>query len=200
MASSQAAPAALPQPSFAGLGRRLAAYFVDVAISACMLFAAGFTMRALRAFGLWTPAIQRASPHELWMSLQAAAKLSIIFGFVLSMGPIYLTLFEASPWQASFGKRLVGIHVTDDDGRRISIARAFGRWFGKWFFNWFPLCFISLVTVAATKKHKALHDFVVRTVVVPGRPVPEGSLEAWRILAAFGIPFLYLLAMYRAVL
>jgi RDD family len=86
--------------------------------------------------------------------------------------------------------------VTDDAGRRISAARAFGRWFAKWFFNWFVLWVVSMVTIAASKEKKVLHDFAARTLVVRGRPVPGGSLESWRILGAFGIPFLYLLGMY----
>jgi hypothetical protein len=58
MASSQPAPTALPQPSFAGLGRRLVAYFVDLVIAASVMFIAGFTVRGFRAVGLWRPAVQ----------------------------------------------------------------------------------------------------------------------------------------------
>ena len=43
------------------------------------------------------------------------------------MGPIsYFILCEASTWQATFGKRLLRIYVTDDSRKRISIMRSLG--------------------------------------------------------------------------
>ena len=45
----------------------------------------------------------------------------------------------------------------------------------------------------------ALHDYIASTLVMRGRPVPGGSLEAWRVIAAFGIPFVWLLGMYVTV-
>jgi hypothetical protein len=118
MASSPSAPTALPQPAFAGLGRRLAAYLLDVVIAASVMFIAGFTMRGFRAFGLWRPAAERAGegydPIAAWHALGAGAKLCVVFGFVLSMGPIYLALFEgltlagelrqAAPWHLRDGR------------------------------------------------------------------------------------------------
>jgi len=196
MASSQPVPTALPQPSFAGLGRRLAAYFLDVLIAASVILIAGFSMRGLRAVGLWMPAVQELSPSEIWRGFGVGAKLSVVFGFVLSMGPIYLALFESSPWQASFGKRLLDIYVSDNEGNRISVARAFGRWLAKFFFNWFLLWAVSMGTIVGTSQKKALHDFVAGTIVVRGRPAAGGSLEPWRIMAAFGIPYVWLLGMY----
>jgi uncharacterized RDD family membrane protein YckC len=37
------------------------------------------------------------------------------------------TLFEASPWQASAGKRWLGLRVMQAQGRRVTIARAAAR-------------------------------------------------------------------------
>jgi uncharacterized RDD family membrane protein YckC len=36
-------------------------------------------------------------------------------------------LLEASPWRATVGKRVMGLQITDQDGRRISFGRAFLR-------------------------------------------------------------------------
>lgn len=200
MASAQQLPVELPQQSFAGLGRRLAAYFLDLLISLSVIFAVGFLLRGLRASGLWTPAIEKASPEEIWRGLRAVAKLAVLIGYLLSIGPIYLALFEASPWQASFGKRILKVYVTDDEGRRISIARAFGRSVTKWILNSILLWPFSMVTIAASKKNKALHDYVAETLVVRGRPTPEGALEPWRVVAAFGVPFVWLLGTFLATL
>jgi uncharacterized RDD family membrane protein YckC len=136
MASSQAgvaAPAALAQPPFAGLGRRLAAYFVDLAISASVFVFLALTMRSLRGVGLWRPVAERVGevydPITAWHALETGAKLAVVLGYVLSMGVIYFALFESSAWQATFGKRLLDMHVTDNEGRRIGVRRAVGRWF-----------------------------------------------------------------------
>jgi hypothetical protein len=48
------------------------------------------------------------------------------------------------------------------------------------------------------KDKKALHDYVAKTLVVRGRPVPGGSIEAWRVVAAFGIPFVWLMSTVLA--
>lgn len=185
MASSQAAPAApaaLAQLPFAGLGRRLAAYFADLAVSSSVLFLLGFTMRGLRAVGLWSPAAERvggaSDPVAAWHALGAGGKSAMVLGYVLSMGVIYFALFESSAWQATFGKRLLDMHVTDDEGRRIGVRRAFGRWFWKFFLAYFGVNIASLATIPSTRNKKALHDYAARTLVVRGRPVPGGSLDA----------------------
>ena len=207
MASSQAVPAAsaaLAQLPFAGLGRRLAAYFVDLAISASVFLLLALTMRGLRGVGFWRPATERAGegydPMAAWHALGADSKLAVVLGFILSMGVIYFALFESSGWQATFGKRLLDMYVTDNEGKRIGVRRALGRWFWKFFLAYFWVNVASLATIPFTKEKKALHDYVARTLVVRGRPVPEGSLEAWRVIAAFGIPFVWLMATFLATL
>src|SRR5437588_11185270 len=122
MASSEAVPA-LSSPSSGGLVRRLGAYLLDSLLAGSDVILVSVTLRALSAIGLRGTAAHDIDPELMWRSLEMPAKLAIVFGFVLSMGPIYLALFEASPWQASFGKRILDMHVTDHEDKRISIAR-----------------------------------------------------------------------------
>jgi uncharacterized RDD family membrane protein YckC len=194
MATSQPASGASAYPSSGGLGRRTAAYVLDLLVALAPLLLVSFTMRALRGVGLWEPAEVGADPAESWHAMGLGAKLLIVFSFFLSTGPVYVFLFESSPWQATIGKRLLNIYVTDDNGRRISGARSCGRSLAKWGFGLFGGSLLSFVTIAATRKKKALHDFVCKTLVVSGRPTPGGSLELWRLVAAFGLPFIWILA------
>ncbi|HEX6802274.1 MAG TPA: RDD family protein [Terriglobales bacterium] len=205
MAFSQAAvvaPAALAQLRFAGLGRRLAAYFVDMAIVASGFVFLALTMRGLRGVGLWRPGGERVGevhdPITLWYAMGAGAKGAVVLGFVLSMGVLYFALFESSAWQATFGKRLLDIHVTNNQGRRIGVRRAVGRWFWKFFLGYFGVNIVSLVTIPCVKNKKALHDYMANTLVVRGGPIPGGSLESWRVVAAFGIPFVWMMATFLA--
>lgn len=200
MASSQPAPLAVAPPSFAGFGRRLAAFVIDAVLACCPMVVFAITFRILHALHVWTVRNEGFDPVETWHAMAVPAKLAILLDYVILMGPIYLAVFESSSWQASVGKRLLGIYVTDDQGRRIGIARAFGRWIAKVVLNWFMLLLVSVVTIVATRRKQALHDFVAGTLVVCGRPQPGGSLETWRILAAFVIPYLWLLATFLAIL
>ena len=57
-----------------------------------------------------------------------------IFLFVLifwGVSLLYFAIFESGPRQATPGKMLLGLFVTDLQGRRISFSRALGRTLGK---------------------------------------------------------------------
>jgi uncharacterized RDD family membrane protein YckC len=207
MDSSQIAPGPSVSPRFASLGRRIGAYILDVLIAFSVLVLVAITFRVLRAAGLWMPVGAGAlppgagaTPEELWRALGVGAKLAIMLAFVISGGTIYLILFECSPWQATFGKRLLNIYVTDNDGRRISLPRSFGRWLAMWVFSLFGGSLISLITIVATKNKKALHDLVANTLVVSGKPVGGQELESWRVVLAFALPFVWILVTFMTTI
>jgi uncharacterized RDD family membrane protein YckC len=86
----------------------------------------------------------------------------------LLFGLLYFPIFEFRAWQATPGKRLLQIYVTDLDGRRISFARATGRYFSK---NLSSLILgIGYLMAGFTEKKQALHDMIASTVVVDGKP------------------------------
>ena len=93
---------------YADLASRVGAYIVDMIVAFCISMAAGFTARLLFAAGLVTE-VPPTDPVSLWASLGITLKLVVVFSFVLAMGPIYFSLFESSPWQATFGKRLLRV-------------------------------------------------------------------------------------------
>ena len=180
---------------FADLPRRIAAYLLDVLIAFSVMVPVAISMRLFRAIGVWTPAIG-GDPHSIWLTLGAGSKLLIILAYFISMGPFYFILFHASPWQATFGKRLLKIYVTDDSGQRISLARSFGRWLSLSALGLFGGSLVSLVTIAASRNKKALHDMLAGTLVLNGRQAGGESLEPWRVLVAFGLPIVWLIATF----
>jgi len=186
------------RPSYASFGRRLGAYALDLLIALAVLFCVAIEMKILRAIGAWTPS--GMPPEQIWKALGPGPKLMILFAWVLSTGPVYLILFEASPWGATFGKRLLNIYVTRQDRQRIQIGRASGRWLAKWGLGWLGGSFISVITIVATKQRRALHDLAAETLVLRGRPVPPGALEPWRIAAAFGLPFIWITGTFLVTL
>jgi uncharacterized RDD family membrane protein YckC len=192
--SSQPVPNAVPS-LYASLGRRVAAHLLDVLVAFSVLFLAAIVMRGLRVFGLWMPDPGRA-PEQTWQALGLVAKIFVLVAFVLSMGPVYFMLWEASPWQATMGKRLLNIYVTDDNRQRISLGRSVGRWLARWICGWFGGNLISMITIASTGNRKAIHDFLGKTLVLRGRPLPGGALEPWRITGAFVFPALWLIGTF----
>ncbi len=76
---------------------------------------------------------------------------------------LYFALHESSPLQATLGKRLLGIYVTDGDGERLTFVRATIRYFSKYLSIIFMIGFIM---AAFTKNKQALHDLIADTLVV----------------------------------
>jgi uncharacterized RDD family membrane protein YckC len=86
----------------------------------------------------------------------------VIFFF---FGPwIYEAWMMSSEWQATVGKRALGIKVTGLDGGRISFARATGRHFAKYISTF--LLLIGYIMAAFTAKKQALHDMIAETLVI----------------------------------
>jgi uncharacterized RDD family membrane protein YckC len=80
---------------------------------------------------------------------------------------IYGSIAEASAKQATIGKRIMELKVTDLEGNRLSMANSFGRNFSKIISN-IPLC-IGYLFCFFTKKQQCLHDLIAETLVVKQR-------------------------------
>ena len=76
---------------------------------------------------------------------------------------LYEALFTSSSWQATLGKRALGLIVTDEVGRRLSFARATGRFFAK-MLSWATAC-IGFIIAAFSQRKRALHDIIAGTLV-----------------------------------
>jgi uncharacterized RDD family membrane protein YckC len=80
---------------------------------------------------------------------------------VLALFVVYTAVMDSSHQQATFGKRALGIIVTDLDGKRMSFHRALSRsamqiiWFGSFL-------------AAFTARKQGLHDLLADTQVLRG--------------------------------
>ena len=88
-----------------------------------------------------------------------------IVGWVLFMGAgwLYEAGLESSSKQATVGKMALGLKVTDEDGRRISFARASARYFSKILSRMILL--IGYIMVGFTQRNQGLHDMIAGTLV-----------------------------------
>ncbi len=78
---------------------------------------------------------------------------------------LYHALMESSEWQATVGKKALGLVVTDMAGQRVSFARATGRHFGKIITNMVPML-IGYIMAGFTERKQALHDMIAGCVVL----------------------------------
>jgi len=147
-----AAPPRLPAgvAGYAGLWRRAAA----LAIDSIVLGVVTFPVRLIVPFALFTGTDLAAMAGQV-------AGVAAILGCVWWL---YYAGFESSPWQASPGKRLIGIRVTDSSGARIRFGRASARLFAK-LLSGLVFC-LGFVLAAFTARKQALHDLLAGTLVV----------------------------------
>ncbi len=76
---------------------------------------------------------------------------------------LYEAFMESSSYQATLGKMVFGMKVTDLNGNRISFERATGRHFAKWLSTMILL--IGYIMVGFTARKQGLHDLLAGTLV-----------------------------------
>lgn len=93
----------------------------------------------------------------------AQESLIPIFGGIIVWW-LYYSLFESSSWQATPGKRLLGLKVTDVNGVHINFKRASARFFGRLLSS--AILGLGFLFVVWTKHKQALHDLLANTLVL----------------------------------
>jgi uncharacterized RDD family membrane protein YckC len=89
-------------------------------------------------------------------------KIEALFSLLIAFG--YFCLLESSQQQATIGKKIVGIKVTDMNANRISLLRSCGRTLAK--VPSFFIFFIGFLMPAFTKRRQALHDIIAGCLVL----------------------------------
>jgi uncharacterized RDD family membrane protein YckC len=140
-------------PSYAGFWERAGATIADTIIVGGPLF-----MIYVITDYLFPNFIELHQPGALWG----------VGGGVALVSWLYFAGMESSKRQATIGKQILELRVTDLKGRRISFGRASVRFFVGWIFDRIPSGYglIDVIPVAFTKKKQAMHDFVAETLVM----------------------------------
>jgi uncharacterized RDD family membrane protein YckC len=133
--------AAQKRLNYAGFWIRAAAYVIDVII----FYAVSFTVN-LVVLGSFVPGQN--------MTIQLVLAV---------LGIVYFIGMESSSRQATLGKMAVGIKVGDQNGNRISVGQAAGRYFAKILST--IILFIGFMMAGWDDKKQALHDKLAGTYV-----------------------------------
>jgi len=80
---------------------------------------------------------------------------------------VYCALLESGEWQGTVGKLALGLRVTDQEGRRISILRATLRHVAKYLS--LILLGIGFLMIAFQEQKRGLHDLIAGTRVIRRR-------------------------------
>lgn len=89
---------------------------------------------------------------------------AIAYPLAIFLQWIYYTVPESSKWQATPGKKMLGLVVVDKDGQKIGFGRANARYWSK--ILSVLILFIGYVMVAFTEKKQGLHDKIADTYVI----------------------------------
>jgi uncharacterized RDD family membrane protein YckC len=163
--ASGALPAA-PALAYAGFWLRFLAYVIDaivlgiftvpILVGAAMMMGLGAAISSLPRHG---------DPFAEGFPAVFAGFISIFFLVALVGGWLYHALLESSEWQATTGKKVLGLAVTDLGGARISFGQASGRHFAKLISGAIPLG-IGYIIAGFTEKKQAIHDMLASCLVL----------------------------------
>jgi uncharacterized RDD family membrane protein YckC len=154
--TAQAAPR--PQFVYAGFWLRGAAFLLDTFILSFL-----FTL------------VGSASPTPLMIVHEESVLPGIqipevtLAGFVVLfvLMWLYYGLFESSKWQATPGKRMLRLYVTDLNGHPVTFGRASIRYLGRKISE--LILFFGYVLAGFTEKKQALHDIMAGCLVLRRR-------------------------------
>ena len=153
--------------NFAGIGARFIAALIDGVVLGIPIGIISTALSAMMAARM----IHRTSRDTSFnpgMAAEAMGTFFAGFGFIMILSVLlswaYFAMMESSRWQGTFGKKAMGLRVTDLNGSRITLGRATIRLAVKAFLSgWFLLGYIMAFF---TQKKQALHDLIAGTLVL----------------------------------
>jgi uncharacterized RDD family membrane protein YckC len=155
----------VPQVAYAGFWERLLAFVIDNLIIGVGIVLIVIPLLFLTGLGA---VLSRIAQDE---DLGDAGFFLIIGMFLVAATAsvlvtwLYHAFMESSEWQATVGKRALGLIVTDMAGQRVSFGRSSGRHFGKIITNLVP-ALLGYIMAAFTEKRQALHDLMAGCLVL----------------------------------
>lgn len=148
---------------YAGFLNRLVAFILDyllisilMGLALALLLPAEFMAQGPEAFEY---------NDEYVRNLTEAAGPWVYVFFLIYV--VYNAAMHASSWQATLGKRAMGIIVTDLEGERLSFGKAFLRALVKLLS--LLIFFLVMLTALFTARRQAPHDMVAGSIVLKYR-------------------------------
>jgi uncharacterized RDD family membrane protein YckC len=153
------APARARAAQYGGFWIRFVAFIIDTIVVQIVVFPISLIFMMI---GGISSAVGGASRDVLLSSMWITGiGVRALFGFVLNW--LYEAFMESSSRQATLGKMIFSLKVTDLYGHRISFGRATGRHFAKYLSGF--ILMIGYIMAGFTERKQALHDMIAGTLV-----------------------------------
>jgi uncharacterized RDD family membrane protein YckC len=164
--------AAAATRTYAGFWLRLVAAIIDGLILAIPMGLLFFMSIASMVPTLLQNAHNTQDPQQA-MAIVAAILPRVFFLIILFAAGswLYWALLESSEWQATLGKKALGLYVTDLDGKRTTFGRTSGRFWSGRGISFVPSIgglyyLIDCIMAGFTEKKQALHDMIASCLVL----------------------------------
>jgi uncharacterized RDD family membrane protein YckC len=145
---------------YGSFGRRLLAVLIDIPV----LAAAGTAAFVFLAFTFGMVAGLLGTTDETDDRIIDAWVGPVMLGLLVVVPIAYSTLLEGTSAQGTVGKLALRLRVADDQGRPLSLRRAFGRSLAK--LVTVVTCGLGYLPAAFSDRRQAVHDLVARTLVL----------------------------------
>jgi uncharacterized RDD family membrane protein YckC len=154
--------------NYASFLRRFAALIIDVILIGCLQTFVIVPVLAALGLGMFSSASAMEASGDpdaaigMVGAIMAAAGAIWLVSIIIQV--LYFSFLESSSKQATVGKMAMGIVVTDMNGARLTLSKAFVRNISR-ILSSFALL-IGYIIAAFTEKKQALHDIIAGTLVV----------------------------------
>ena len=163
-----AAPAgmvAVQTTNYAGFWLRFVAAFIDGIILGIPLSVIAFLLIASAIPEL----THTQDPMTIVISILPRIMILLVIYLIASW--LYWGLMESSTWQATLGKKALGLYVTDLEGNRVTLGKASGRFFAGRGISIVPSIgglyyLVDCIMAGFTEKKQALHDMIASCLVL----------------------------------
>jgi uncharacterized RDD family membrane protein YckC len=153
--------------TYAGFWLRLVAHLVDnfiIGFITLLLIVPLFFLMGGVAF-LTSISHGRGEPPDPSQMWAVVPLIVMIIGVSVLGQWLYFAYMESGEKQATWGKQILGLYVTDLAGNRISFGRASGRFFAKLITSLIPFG-LGYIMAGFTERKQALHDMIASCLVL----------------------------------
>lgn len=152
--------------AYAGFWLRFVAFLIDGVVALVAFVILLIPLFILTGAGAALSRI--GSDEDINDNVGAFLGIGFVLGFIgiiIVVSWLYYALSESSSWQATLGKKMLHLKVTDMTGQPISFGRASGRFFARIVTKLIPLG-IGYMLAGFTEKKQAIHDMIASCLVL----------------------------------
>lgn len=151
---------------YAGFWLRVVAAIIDY-----LILGIPFGAICVAVFASALPELMRMQTEPTMMLVTFLPRI-IVIGVIYIVGAwLYWAGMEGSKWQATLGKKALGLYVTDMEGRPATFGRTSGRFWAGRGIGIVPYLgglyfLISCIMAGFTERKQALHDMIANCLVL----------------------------------